>query len=90
MGAEAKVHSPATECGVTGVWAGDVEFVGSFEHLFVAVGRQVVDQDPITFRDLVSADFDVTSDGAPKVRDRCCPPQQLLHRRFDGVGVAGE
>src|SRR5215204_5809836 len=65
-GAEAEVGSgPEGKVGVG--LAGDVEGERVGEHLFVAVGRGVVDDDLVAGRDLCAAELDVFGGGAAKV-----------------------
>ena len=59
----------------------DVERVRVVEHVLVAVGRRVVDDDLVAFLDLLAAELGVAGGGAPEVVDRAAPAEHLLDAR---------
>ena len=66
-----------------GAGAVDDEVVGVFDALFVAIARDVPHHHPLALADLLAADFGIDQRGAPHMRQRRLPANNLRHHGVD-------
>src|SRR5262245_11893313 len=75
---------------LVGIGTPHVEDHGVAEHLGVAIGRRVAEQDPAALRDVHPADRRRLGGVAHEVAHRARPPDDLVGRVDDGVPVTGQ
>ena len=61
----------------------DDEFVGTLDHLFVAVARDVPHHHLVALFDLLAAELEVLERGAAHMRQRRLPADHLRHEAVD-------
>ena len=91
-----QLRQPCTDTAVDAVAEGDmaasvlareIELVGVLEHLLVAIGRQIPQNDLLAFLDGLAEHLGVLGAGTPHMRQRSLHAEHFLHRIGDHVGV---
>jgi len=84
---DAAVDAVAKRKIAPGIFAGDVERVGVFEHFGIAVGGEIPQHHLVALFDRLAEHLGIFGAGAAHMRKRHLEPQNFLHRIGDQFGV---